>query len=77
VIRLLLELRGAEIQITEEVVKAAAGNYGSGEEVMRLLLEQRGAEIQITEEMVKAAAGNYLSGKEVIDYCSIEQATRF
>jgi hypothetical protein len=48
------------------VVKAAAGNYENGKEVMRLLLEQRGADIQIIEEVVKTAAGNYRNGKEVM-----------
>jgi hypothetical protein len=40
------------------VVKAAACNRKSGNEVMMLLLEQRGGEVVITEEVVKAAAGN-------------------
>lgn len=43
-------------RITEEVVKAAAGNEENGEEVMTLLLDRRGADVQITEEAVKAAA---------------------
>jgi hypothetical protein len=54
VIRLLLN-QGGEIQITEEVAKAAAGNSWNGKEVMQLLLNQ-GGEIQITEEVVKVAA---------------------
>jgi hypothetical protein len=57
--KLLLEQREAEIQITEDVVKAAAGNEESGEKVMKLLLEQREAEIQITEDVVKAAADGH------------------
>jgi hypothetical protein len=55
-----------QITITEEVVKAAAGNYRCGKEVMALLLDRRGDQIAITEEVVKAAAGNYGSGKEVM-----------
>ena len=35
---LLLEQRGQEIKITEKIVKAAAGNGSSGEEIMTLLL---------------------------------------
>src|SRR5436190_11719902 len=35
---LLLDQRGTDVQITEEVVEAAAGNGGSGKEVMTLLL---------------------------------------
>lgn len=49
------------IAIEEEVVKAAAGNWQSGKEVMALLLEQRGADVVITEKVVKAAA---TSGQE-------------
>jgi len=60
---LLLRQRGDEVKITEEVVKAAAGN--SEEEMMELLLRQRGDEVKITEEVVKAAAGNY--GPEVME----------
>jgi hypothetical protein len=52
VMQLLLEQRGADVQITPEVVKAAAANYRSGEEVMQLLLEQRGADVQITPDFV-------------------------
>jgi hypothetical protein len=66
VIALLLDQRGDEVKITEEVVKAAAGNRISGKEVIALLLDQRGDEVKITEEVVKAAAGNRISGKEVI-----------
>ena len=52
--------------ISEEVVKAGAGNSWKGKEVMTLLLEQRGADVMITEEVVKAAAGNEENGKEVM-----------
>ena len=34
---LLLEQRGADVVVTEEVVKTAAGNEESGRELMRLL----------------------------------------
>ena len=46
------------IEITKEMVKAAAENWQNGKEVMVLLLEKRGDEVEITEEVVKAAAGN-------------------
>ena len=58
-----VDRRGADVQITEEVVEAAAGNWENGTEVMTLLLDQRGADILITEEVVRAAAGNSVSGK--------------
>ncbi|KAH8722793.1 heterokaryon incompatibility protein-domain-containing protein [Phaeosphaeriaceae sp. PMI808] len=54
---LLLGLRRGNVLITEEVVKAAAGNSARGKERN---------EVTITEEVVKAAAGNSRSGKEVI-----------
>ncbi|EJP69845.1 ankyrin repeat-containing protein [Beauveria bassiana ARSEF 2860] len=38
---LLLEQRGDEITITEEVVKAAAGNEGNGQQIVQLLFDQR------------------------------------
>ena len=62
---LLLDKCGDKIKITEEIIKAAVGNTGSGKEVMMLLLE-RGEEIKITEEIIKAAVGNTGSGKEVM-----------
>ena len=62
---LLLEQRGDEVRVTEEVVKAAAGNWWGGE-VMALLLKQRGDEVKVTEEVVKAAAGNIWIGEGVI-----------
>ncbi|RSL80990.1 hypothetical protein CEP52_017293 [Fusarium oligoseptatum] len=57
---------GIPFEVTEEVVKAAAGNEESGEKVMALLLDKRGAEIPITEEVIEAAAGNFRSGKEIL-----------
>ena len=56
VIKLLLEHRGADVVITEEVVKAAAGNEESGEEVMQLLLQYSSADVVITEEAVEIIA---------------------
>jgi hypothetical protein len=59
--------KAERIEITEKVVKAAAGNTGNGKEVMELLLDRRGAEVQITEAVVKAAAGNTGNGKVVME----------
>jgi hypothetical protein len=52
------EKRGGEIKITENVIKAAAGNNGRGEAVIALLLEKRGDEVKITKDVVKVAARN-------------------
>lgn len=65
VIALLLEKRGYEVTITDEVVRAAAENW-YGTEVLALLLELRGDEITITDEVVRAAVKNVVSGKEVM-----------
>ena len=62
----MLEKRGADVPITEDVVKAAAVNKRSRKEVMIVLLEKRGADILITEGVVKAAAGNKRSREEVM-----------
>ncbi|XP_044716492.1 NACHT domain-containing protein [Hirsutella rhossiliensis] len=66
VMTLLLDRRGDQITITDEVVKAAAGNFRNGKEVMALLLDRRGDQITITDGVVKAAAGNEDEGKEVM-----------
>ncbi|RYP57198.1 hypothetical protein DL769_009636 [Monosporascus sp. CRB-8-3] len=77
VMKLLLDQRKDEAQITEKVVEAAAGNTGNskeaaagnegnGKEVIALLLDQRSDEVKITEEVVKVAADNWNNGKEVI-----------
>jgi hypothetical protein len=60
VVALLLDQRGADVVITEEV--AASSRY-NGKEVIALLLDRRGAEIVITEDVLKAAASN---SKEVM-----------
>lgn len=50
---ILLEKRGADVVITEEVVTAAAGNYRGWESIMALLLEKRGTDVVITKEVVR------------------------
>ncbi|KAL7924067.1 hypothetical protein ACQKWADRAFT_311398 [Trichoderma austrokoningii] len=68
VMELLLEGRGDEITITQEVAEAAAGNvWKNGHELMKFLLHERGEEITITEEVIKAAAGNVGNGKGVVE----------
>ncbi|WQF77080.1 Putative NACHT nucleoside triphosphatase, P-loop containing nucleoside triphosphate hydrolase [Colletotrichum destructivum] len=66
IMALLLDKRGDEIRITEDVVEAAAENKESGKEIMALLLDKRGDEIRITEDVVEAAAENDESGKEIM-----------
>lgn len=66
VMKALLEKRGDDIQITPEMVVAAAGNWESGEGVMKILLEKPGGDIKITPEVVVAAAENGGSGEGVM-----------
>jgi hypothetical protein len=53
---LLLKERGGNVLITEEVVKAAAGNKLSKKEVIIVLLKKRGGNVLITERVVVAIA---------------------
>jgi hypothetical protein len=46
--KLLLDQRGDDVQITGAVVKAAAGNGSSGMEVMKVILDRRGDDFQET-----------------------------
>ncbi|RYP74314.1 hypothetical protein DL770_007624 [Monosporascus sp. CRB-9-2] len=64
----LLDQRGTEVKITEDVVKAAAGN-GNGKEVMALLLDQRNNSIIVTPGLVKAFADSFdaLAMKKLLD----------
>lgn len=58
---LLLDRRGDNNLITEDVVKAAAGNRRTPvimHDMSTRLLERRGDYIPITEDVLKAAAGN-------------------
>ncbi|KAJ4293372.1 hypothetical protein N0V90_008655 [Kalmusia sp. IMI 367209] len=61
-----LRLRGGEVEVTEAVVKAAAANRCSGEEMMQILLNQRPSEVTATEKVLIAAAANVDSGEQVL-----------
>lgn len=65
---ILLEQRGGDLRVTEEVVKAVARNGVSGAKIMRLLVEQRRSDVRITDEVIQAAATNTTSGEEVIQF---------
>ncbi|KAL7912268.1 hypothetical protein GGI35DRAFT_444828 [Trichoderma velutinum] len=62
IMTLLLNQYRDQITITEDIVKAAAGNYSN--EVIALLLDRHGDQVIITEDIVKAAAN--IHTKEVI-----------
>jgi hypothetical protein len=67
VLALLLDRRGDQIRVTEDIVKAAASNWRNGKDAMALLLDRRGDQIRVTEDIVKAAARNSINGKEVME----------
>jgi ankyrin repeat protein len=58
--------RNPEIKVSEDVVKIAARNKQSGEEILSLLLDRRQEEVRVTEEVVKAAVENEVSGREIL-----------
>jgi DNA polymerase III delta prime subunit len=71
--RILLEKGPRGQQISKNVIKAAAGNFGHGKQVMILLLDRHRDQIMITEDVIEAAAENTGNGKEVmtvlLDWC--------
>jgi ankyrin repeat protein len=75
---LLLDRRGDKITVTEEVVKAAAGNIRKGKKLMALLLDRRGDEILVTEEVAKAGLciAKFYNAAKAGDVCCIEQLIR-
>jgi len=59
---LLLAKRGAEIKITEEILKAVAENKSSGDQIMALLRKHRGDEVKIAgHELIEAASTKSMS----------------
>jgi hypothetical protein len=43
--------RGLEVPLSEDMIKAAAGNEGNGRDIMSFLLQKRRSEVKVTEEM--------------------------
>lgn len=74
---LVLEKRGADVQITQEVVMAAARSMHEPEDVMKLLLEERRADVQITEEVVIAAVENWCQPEGITRLLVKELGTNF
>jgi hypothetical protein len=64
VMQLLLDRRGDQIRITEDLIVAAAAS--GSKDTVELLLDRGGAEIRITEEILKSAASSYYS-KEIME----------
>jgi ankyrin repeat protein len=55
---LLLDYLGEEIKVTEDVVRAAAGDWILGERVMRLLLAKRGGEVNLEDYRRRGQGGS-------------------
>ncbi|KFY96814.1 hypothetical protein V500_02296 [Pseudogymnoascus sp. VKM F-4518 (FW-2643)] len=63
-IKLLLDRRSTDVQITADMVMAVAVNSERGKELMTLLLNRSIADVPITEEIVRLIAKKF--GKEVM-----------
>jgi hypothetical protein len=72
-VRNFLRLRGDTVRVTKDVVRAAARNSESGEQVMRLLLERRGDKVKVTEEVLKAAVANSESEGQVMELLILDR----
>nr|XP_036576344.1 ankyrin repeat protein [Colletotrichum truncatum]KAF6783069.1 ankyrin repeat protein [Colletotrichum truncatum] len=66
VIALLLNKHGNNIQITEEVVNAAASNTKYGDIILAFLFEKRGHEFIVTDEIIDAAVQNETLGVDLV-----------
>ena len=68
IMKLLFDRRGMEMEITEEVLRLAAGNRGMvGAELMGLLLGMPGADGKVTELVIREAAGNEWQGLAILE----------
>lgn len=63
---LLFDKCGAEIQLTEEMMKGAIKDTQGGKAKVAILVDDRAAKVQITEEILKAAIENTNQGKEIV-----------
>jgi hypothetical protein len=64
---LFFRRRGLEVPLSEDMIKAAAGNEENGKAVMTLLLQERRNEFQVTADVIKAAIGNKTSGRDIMN----------
>lgn len=64
---LLLTGREDQIQVTEEVVKAAARNWSRRKEIMTPLLDRQGDHIQIRENLVEIIIDRFKSEVVLLD----------
>jgi len=74
---LFLKRRGLEVPLSEDMIKAAAGNEVYGKAVMSLLLLERRNEFRVTADVIKAAVKNKTSGRDIINLLLQEEKDRF
>lgn len=67
VLRMLLARGGGSIEITEELISAAAGNEKTGVQAMQFLLSRRPDGLNITPAVVDTAVSNQRSGPGIIE----------
>ncbi|KAJ9482788.1 hypothetical protein VN97_g10634 [Penicillium thymicola] len=63
---ILPDKRGADVPITEDVVKEPARNYWIADKVMMVLLHRLGADIPITDDVIKTATENENCGDRLM-----------
>ena len=65
-VKIILDRRGDQIKITDEVLQKAAANP-HGASIMELLLDRRGDQIKITDRILQAAAANMWDGISILE----------
>jgi ankyrin repeat protein len=61
-----LNRRGLEVPLSEDMIKAAAGNEKNGRDIMRLFFKKRGREVKVTDGVMEAAVRSVTSGRDII-----------
>ncbi|KAE8407050.1 hypothetical protein BDV37DRAFT_280315 [Aspergillus pseudonomiae] len=74
-LRLLLKKRAPTINITMEMLVAAAGNFSDGFEMMKLLLEEWSPDTPVGEEVIYKLASNRYHGLEIMNLLLQNQQT--
>jgi len=62
----LLVRLGNDLEITERVLIAAAGNEGCGVELVKLIFDHRGDSIRVTDKVIRVAESNSYRGFEIV-----------
>lgn len=74
-VTLMLEMRGSDIEITQDILFAAVGNKINGKDIVTLLLDRRYTDVHITRNVISEATRNEISGMTIVELllgrCSI------